>query len=266
MLRHFRRSFSSELEFITTHKGVSILSLNRPSTKNALGRQIVTDLLEHLQTLKYKSDARALILRSKVPGVFCVGADLKERVGMLPLEVTQFVDSLRLAFTQLEELPIPTIACIEGYALGGGLEMALACDMRISSSASVFGLPETSLAIIPGAGGTQRLPRIVGLARAKEMILTAQRYTPAQALQFNLVNEVTEDAFGRTLELAELISANGPIGVKMAKKAISLGFDSDIRTGLEIEKLAYAEVIPTEDRIEALMAFKEKRKPKFKGC
>jgi methylglutaconyl-CoA hydratase len=227
---------------------------------------MVTDLLRHLEGLKYDKSARVLVLNSAVPGVFCVGADLKERLEMQPEEVTQFVDSLRTSFTKLEQLPIPTIACIEGFALGGGLEIALACDMRIAARTSVLGLPETSLAIFPGAGGTQRLPRIVGLARAKEMIFTAQRYSAEQALQYNLVNEVVDEARARTQQLAQIIASNGPVGVRMAKKAIDLGFDSDLQSGLEIEKLCYAPLLNTEDRIEALKAFKEKRKPQFKGC
>lgn len=227
---------------------------------------MVTDLLRHLEGIKYDKSARVLVLNSAVPGVFCVGADLKERLVMHPEEVTQFVDSLRTSFTKLEQLPIPTIACIDGFALGGGLEIALACDMRIAARTSVFGFPETSLAIFPGAGGTQRLPRIVGIARAKEMIFTAQRYSAEQALQYNLVNEVVDDARVRTQQLAQIIASNGPVGVRMAKQAIDLGFDSDLQSGLEIEKLCYAQLLHTEDRIEALKAFKEKRKPQFKGC
>eukprot|EP00359_Climacostomum_virens_P006117 CAMPEP_0204910876 /NCGR_PEP_ID=MMETSP1397-20131031/9322_1 /ASSEMBLY_ACC=CAM_ASM_000891 /TAXON_ID=49980 /ORGANISM="Climacostomum Climacostomum virens, Strain Stock W-24" /LENGTH=262 /DNA_ID=CAMNT_0052081211 /DNA_START=14 /DNA_END=799 /DNA_ORIENTATION=+ len=261
MLRLCRRLFSQDLLF-SSKDGIATLTFNRPATKNALGKQMVADFLQHLHDLKYDQSARVLILNSSVPGFFCVGADLKERIEMQPEEVVKFVDSLRSSFTNLENLPIPTIACIEGFALGGGLEVALACDMRIASKTSTLGLPETALAIFPGAGGTQRLPRIVGLAKAKEMIFTAQRYTPDQAVQFNLINEAVDDARARTQELAELIASNGPVGVKMAKKAITLGFDADIQSGLEIEKLCYAQVLPTEDRMEALRAFKEKRKPK----
>ncbi|RUS70707.1 hypothetical protein EGW08_021527 [Elysia chlorotica] len=178
---------------------------------------------------------------------------------------------LRRAVTDLQNLPMPTIAAIDGAALGGGLEIALGCDMRVAASNAKIGLVETSLAIFPGAGGTQRLPRLVGPSVAKELIFTARRLNGWQALEKGVVNhcvdqnEAGDAAFHRSLELADEILPNGPIGVKMAKLAINHGMEVDIETGMAFEAAYYARVIPTEDRMEGLRAFKEKRKPKFKG-
>lgn len=239
--------------------------MQRHEAKNALGRVFMSEMAESIQDIATDASARAVILQSTVKNVFCAGADLKERAGMSAEEVAAFVVQLRSTFTALEDLAVPSIAVIEGYALGGGLEMALACDLRVASPGAVLGLVETSLAIIPGAGGTYRLPRLIGLPRAKEMILTAGRYTAAQCLEYGVLNQVHDKAQEAARALALSICQNGPVAVRMAKRAVDTSFGKDRVAGLSIEGLCYAQVIPTQDRVEALQAFKEKRKPKFIG-
>lgn len=166
---------------------------------------------------------------------------------------------------------MPIIAALDGVALGGGLEMALSCDLRVAADTTKMGLVETKLAIIPGAGGTQRLPRIVGPAMAKELIFTGRVIDGAEAFKLGLVNRVVaqnqegDAAYGKALELAKEILPQGPIALRMAKTAIDRGIEVDLDTGLTIEEFCYAQVIPTKDRLEGLMAFKEKRSPRYKG-
>ena len=182
-------------------------------------------------------------------------------------EVKRFIFKISNTFTAVENLNKPVIAAINGFALGGGLELALACDIRIAAEEARMGLTETSLAIIPGGGGTQRLPRIVGLARAKALILTARRITAEEALAIGLVNRVVpgDQLLNACRELAGEIAQNGPIAIQQAKFAINKGMDASLQVALNIESNAYWHCIPTEDRLEGLKAFKEKRKPNYKG-
>lgn len=253
--------------------GISCLCMNRGAKKNALGKEFTRQFQQEIDHVSQEDDGiRVLILRSLVPNIFCAGADLKERLAMSESEVPQMSQTYRQLFAQLHSLPFPTIAAIDGHALGGGLEMALACDLRIASSSARMGLVETSLAIIPGAGGTQRLPRIVGIARAKELIFTAKILDGHTAWKMGLVNEVVEQsargdaAYERTVEIARKIAANGPIGVRAAKEAINRGIEApDLHQGLEIEGECYQQVVSTTDRIEGLKAFVEKRTPRYRG-
>lgn len=220
-----------------------------------------------LDQLRFNSAVRAVVIRSGVPKAFCAGADLKERATMSKSEVAAFVHGLRSAFSGVASLPMPTIAAIEGAALGGGLELALACDFRVAGAEAQLGLPETALGIIPGAGGTQRLSRLIGPSKAKELIFTARKLTAADAFTFGVVNHVVAagSAYARSLDLARAILPQGPIAVRMAKEAIDKGVEVDIGSGLAIEQACYAQVIPTADRLEGLAAFKEKRRPVYKG-
>jgi methylglutaconyl-CoA hydratase len=170
-------------------------------------------------------------------------------------------------FTALEQLPMPVLAALEGAALGGGLELALACDLRVAGGAAKLGLPETSLAIIPGAGGTQRLPRLIGRARAKELIFTARRFGAEEALALGVVDRAVTagQALAAALDLARQILPNGPVALRAAKAAIDGGLDQDRAGGLLIEEACYARVLPTEDRLEGLAAFREKRPPVYRG-
>ena len=182
-------------------------------------------------------------------------------------QVRRFIFTIRNTFTAVEQVRVPVIAAINGFAFGGGMELALACDIRIASSNAVMGLTETSLAIIPGAGGTQRLPRIIGIAKAKELIFTARRIDAKTALDIGLVNRVVEpdQLHPASLEMAREIAKNGPIGVAQAKFAINNGTEASLGVALPLESKAYEVTIPTKDRLEALEAFAEKRKPVFKG-
>lgn len=220
-----------------------------------------------LDNVRFDTAVRAVVLRSAVPKAFCAGADLKERALMTKPEVAAFVHGLRTAFADLSSLPMPTIAAIEGSALGGGLEMAIACDFRIAGAEATLGLPETGLAIIPGAGGTQRLPRLIGVSKAKELTFTGRKLNSTAALSIGLVDYAVDagKAYDKALELAREILPNGPIAVRMAKEAINRGIEVDLDSGFAIERACYAQVIPTSDRLEGLQAFKEKRKPVYKG-
>lgn len=246
--------------------GISVLSLNRPRARNALSRRFLAEFNQSLERIKANSDTRVVVVKSEVDNVFCAGADLKERATMSPSEVLQFLDVLRKSFRRLETASVPTIAAIDGAALGGGLEMALCCDLRVAGSKAKIGLPETKLAIIPGAGGTQRLPRIVGKALAKELIFTGRVLDASQAARLGIVNAAVEtSAFEKALELAREIVPQGPIALQMAKIAIDGGLDRSLEDGLNFENQCYDQVIPTEDRLEGLRAFAEKRKPEYKG-
>jgi len=249
--------------------GITTLTLDRPKA-NALSRSLVAALRDATAALRAtpSGDLRCVILASANPRVFCAGADLKERATMDPEEVQAFVAELGLAFAEVEQLPVPTIAAMEGAALGGGLELALCCDLRLAASCATFGLPETALAIIPGAGGTQRLQRLVGVPRAKELIYTARRFGAEQAAAIGLVaGDVSEPggALEAALALGREICANGPVAVRAAKAAIDGGTGLSIGEGLAVEAGCYARVIPTVDRLEGLAAFREKRKPAYTG-
>lgn len=251
--------------------GIVVLGINRPKAMNAISRSLVVNMTAAIDAVKFDKNVRVIILRSHVKGAFCAGADLKERVQMSPAEVGPAVAKGRAVIGAWDSLPMPVIAAIDGVALGGGTEMALACDLRVASSTAKMGLTETRLAIIPGGGGTQRLTRIIGMAKAKELIYTARVISGEEAASIGMVNHCVEQneqgdaAYQRSLALAKEILPNGPIGIRMAKLAVNKGSEVDLASGLAIEEMCYAQVIPTEDRIEALMAFREKRKPVFKG-
>lgn len=251
--------------------GIVVLELNRPEAKNALNRNLTTDFFSAIDAVKYDKNVRVLIVRSMVPGIFCAGADLKERLKLTNQEVKEFVSKLRSLTNAVENLPMPVIAAMDGAALGGGFELALACDMRTASDNTKLGLVETKLAIIPGAGGTQRLPRLIGPSFAKELIFTAKILTGTEAMKMGLVNYTVKQnsegnaAYLKALDLAREIVPNGPVSLKLAKVAINAGLEVDIRSGNIIEEACYAQIIPTKDRVEGLVAFKEKRTPIYTG-
>jgi len=198
---------------------------------------------------------------------FCAGADLKERTTFDELQVKEFIFTIRNLFTSIEHLNKPVIAAINGVALGGGTELSLACDIRVAAMNASMGLTETRLAIIPGAGGTQRLPRLIGRGKAKELIFTGRRVDAREALQIGLVNQICdpESLLEECQKMAAMICETGPIAIEQAKYAINYGLETDLHTGLGIESNAYWVTIPTEDRLEGLAAFQEKRKPVYKG-
>jgi enoyl-CoA hydratase/carnithine racemase len=249
--------------------GVKILTINRPEALNCFNMALLELFGKTVAEIAFDREAKAVVITGTMEGknAFSTGADLKERAGMSPDEVRLYIQTIRNLFTAVEELPKPVIAAVNGYAFGGGLELALACDIRLASANAVVGLTETSLAIIPGAGGTQRLPRIVGMARAKELIFRARRISAQEGLEYGLFLEVLEPErlIDRAMEIAREIAANGPVALAQAKYAINKGVEVSLPVGLAIESNAYAVTIPTKDRIEGLTAFREKRKPVYTG-
>ena len=246
---------------------VAVLTLNRPKVMNSFNFELLMALAAAVADLRFNPDVRVVVITGSGERAFCAGADLKERASLSPLEVKRFIFTIRNLFTAVEQLNKPVIAAVNGVALGGGTELALACDIRIAADSASLGLTETRLAIIPGAGGTQRLPRLIGKGKAKELIFTGRRVTAAEALAMGLVNQVCppENLLDQCLEMAAMIGETGPIAIEQAKYAIDYGMETDLATGLAIESNAYWVTIPTEDRLEGLAAFREKRKPVYKG-
>lgn len=247
--------------------GISILTLNRPEVMNSFNFALLQALEEQIEALKFNTDIRVVVITGSGQKAFCAGADLKERTTYSELQVKTFIFTIRNLFTSIEHLNKPVIAAINGVALGGGTELSLACDIRVASMNSIMGLTETRLAIIPGAGGTQRLPRLIGRGKAKELIFTGRRVNAKEALQIGLVNQICqqESLLDECFKMAAMICEAGPIAIEQAKYAINYGLETDLQTGLGIESSAYWVTIPTEDRLEGLAAFREKRKPVYKG-
>jgi enoyl-CoA hydratase/carnithine racemase len=246
---------------------IGVMTLNRREVANAMSKSLLEELRKVLQIIDNDPTVHCVIITGAGEKAFCAGADLKERKGMSETQVIEAVKEIGETVTLVDKLRVPVIAAINGVAFGGGLELALACDIRIAAINAKMGLTETSLAIIPGAGGTQRLPRLIGLGQAKKLIYTASPITAEDALSIGLVEEIadTEPVFETALQMAKKIAANGPIALKQAKTAINNGMQTSLSTGLNIEHLAYKETIPTKDRLEGLQAFREKRKPAYKG-
>lgn len=245
----------------------AIVTLNRPEALNAFNYDTLDELQRVIEEIRTNREARVVIFTGAGEKAFSVGADLKERRTLSDEEVKRNIYKIGEVFTMADQLPQPTIAAINGFAFGGGMELALACDFRVAAAGTQMGLTETSLAIIPGAGGTQRLPRLVGQAKALELILTARRLKAEEALEYGLVTAVVkkESLLEECMKFAEMMLANGPVALQQAKYAVKQGMNGDLQTGLQIERKAYEVTIPTEDRLEALAAFNEKRKPNFKG-
>ncbi len=252
---------------VEKEQSICTIVLNRPEVYNSLNRELVASLHEVLDELTFDKSIRVVIVTGEGEKAFCAGADLKERRTMPPQEVVQFLHSLQSAFLKLERLPKPVIAAINGVAFGGGTELALACDLRVMARHAKMGLTETSLGIIPGGGGTQRLPRLIGKGKAKELIYTARHVGAEEALAIGLVNRVVEaeNLLAEARQLAEEIAQNAPLAVTQAKFAIDRGMDVDLETGLALETNAYQVLIPTKDRLEGLQAFQERRKPHYIG-
>lgn len=258
---------SDDLLPVEQRDQAAILTLNRPGVMNAFNFDLLRALRDRIDALRFDSDIRVIIITGAGEKAFCAGADLKERATLSPVQVKAFIFTIRNLFTAIEQLSKPVIAAVNGVALGGGTELALACDIRVASETATMGLTETRLAIIPGAGGTQRLPRLVGKGKAKELIFTGKRVDMAEALKIGLVNKVCEPSrlIDTCLEMAAMICETGPIAIEQAKYAINFGMETDLNTGLGIESNAYWVTIPTKDRLEGLAAFREKRKPVYKG-
>ncbi|GAA0417930.1 MAG: enoyl-CoA hydratase [Bacillota bacterium] len=258
---------STSLVNLDINNGVAMVTLNRPEAANAMSKKLLQELQATVHTIEQDPTVTCTVITGAGQKAFCAGADLKERSGMSNQEVIHAVEYIGKTVTMVENMSMPVISAINGVAFGGGLELALASDIRIAANHVNMGLTETSLAIIPGAGGTQRLPRLIGIGQAKRLIYSAQRINANEALAIGLVEEVVKSSelMNSALQLARAISKNGPIALKQAKTAINKGVQTDITTGLMLENLAYQQTIPTHDRLEGLQAFREKRTPNYKG-
>ncbi len=275
-MTHFLEDFPADipdlpelvkLERVAGAEHLVCLTISRPEVMNCLSFPTLKRLRSLFHELATDLSVRAIVITGSGDKAFCAGADLKERKSMAPGRVPLFVKNIRRTMDDLANLPQPTIGAINGVAFGGGTELLLACDLRVAAPNAQLGLTETSLAIIPGAGGTQRLPRLIGRARAKDLILTARRIDALEAERIGLVNRIApvgqlmETAF----EIARQIADNGPVAVRAAKAAIDQGCEQPLSEALETEARCYERTLPTADRLEALAAFAEKRKPRYEG-
>lgn len=258
------------LKFIEYHTEdfTAVLTINRPPV-NALNRELVSELgqvAEMIQSDAEQGEVRAAIITAKGK-YFCTGADLKERLDMPEEQVGPTVRNIGAAVNKIAKISVPTIAAIQGNAIGGGFEVALAADMRILVESAKVGLRETALAIIPGVGGTQRLTRLVGPSNAILWITTARLFSAQEALVQGAVNFVVTESelMPKAWEIASEIAKNGPLAVQQAKRAILRGLGKELEEGLEIEWECYQNIIPTQDRREGLEAFRNKREPKYIG-
>jgi len=246
---------------------VEIWTLDAEDTRNAISRAVLAEFEARVARVAAGHDVRVVIVTGAGDKAFCAGADLKERATMSEAEVRAFLGGLRRTLRALETSDAVYIAAINGSALGGGTELALACDLRIAAPAAELGLTEVRLGIIPGGGGTQRLPRLIGAGRAKDLILTGRRVNAAEAFAIGLVHRLAPE--GRLMEVAlgvaEQIAENAPLAVGAAKHAVDQGLDLDLEAALALELERYETVLRSEDRLEGLRAFAEKRRAVWKG-
>lgn len=247
---------------------VAVVTVDRPERLNALNTQSLQELLESFERLARDSSVRAIIVTGAGDRAFIAGADIAEMKDKGPSEALAFARLGQVVCSAIEAAPQPVIAAINGYALGGGCEIALACDIRLASETAVLGQPEVTLGVPPGWGGTQRLPRVIGPGLARELIYTGRRVGAQEALRIGLVNAVYPP--GELLERARALAAdivrNAPVAVRLSKEAIRRGLDVDLETGLALEAQAFALAFSTADQREGMSAFLEKRSPEFRGA
>lgn len=251
---------------------IAVIHMNDAQTRNSLSKDNVYALLDVLHGLQQDeaqgAPIRALVLKSNIANIFCAGANLKERQTMSRTQVESWLRVQRSLMDNLSDFPYPTIAALDGHALGGGLELALACDMRIVNEKAKVGLVETRLAIIPGAGGTQRLARLIGIGKAKEHIFVAEPVDGAEATRLGIANRMAtgqEGSYSMAIEIAQKICRRGPKALRLAKAAIDNGTQTSLDTGLDIEHAYYGQLLDSADRTEGMKAFTEKREPLYTG-
>lgn len=246
---------------------VAELVLDRPEAMNAVSTALARAIGEATTQLAADASVRAAVLTSSHPRAFCVGADLKERNALSEEELRAQRPLARAAYGGVLSLPMPVVAAVDGFALGGGFELALSCDMIVAGEGAVIGLPEVSVGVIPGGGGTQLLTRRVGWSRAASLVFTARRLGAAEAGSLGVVDEVVAagTARERALAVAAQIAANSPVGVRNAKRAMREGYDTDLRNGLDIEDECWAATAFSADRAEGVAAFVERRRPVWPG-
>lgn len=254
---------SHETLLIDVTDGVAVITLNRPEVRNAISKQVQTDLRAALSALREDENVGAVVLTGAGDRAFAAGADIAQ-LADYTLHTGLAAEMQRL-YDEVEAFDKPTIAAVNGYALGGGCELAMACDIRVAAPAAKFGLPETMLSVLPGAGGTQRLARLVGVGRAIELILTGRMIDAAEAWETGLVTSVASDPVSAAKETARQILARGPLAVRLAKLVVRTGMDADQRTGLVVERLAQALLYTSDDKREGAEAFLAKRPAEFTG-
>ncbi len=253
---------------VVRHGGhVAEVVLDRSGALNAVSTAFARDLSAAIAAVAGDRAVRAVVLSSADERAFCVGADLKERAGLSDDDLRAQRPVTRAAYRSVLDLPVPAVAAVHGFALGGGFELALACDLVVADETAVVGLPEVSVGVLPGGGGTQLLTRRIGWSRAADLIFTARRLDAASALALGCVDRVVPAGQARTaaLELATTIAGNSPVGVRAAKRAMRLGLDTDLAAGLDIEDEAWAVVAFSPDRAEGVRAFAERRRPQWPG-
>lgn len=246
---------------------IGILTINRPKALNALNIETLKDIQMGIQEVKDHQETKVLILTGAGEKAFVAGADIMEMKDMTSIEALNFSKLGHFTLKMIQDLDRPVIAAVNGFALGGGTEIALACDFIYASENARFGLPEVTLGIFPGFGGTQRLPRLIGKGKAKELILTGKMITAQEAFQMGIVNKVVPHAslMEETKKVANQIAANGAVGVRLAKMVVDAGFNMDLAEACSLESYAFSLGFTTEDQKEGMTAFIEKRKPNFKG-
>ena len=252
---------------LTIERGVATITLNRPQRLNALNRQMFRELEEAFGKVAVDSGARVLVITGAGDRAFAAGADIREFVEMDPVAALDFSRNAQRIFRTLETMPKPTIAAVNGFALGGGCELMMACDIAYAADTAQVGQPEITLGIIPGAGGTQRLARLVGKQKAKELMMTGDMIQAEEALRLGLVCKVVPAAELMTEvgRLCERILGKGDVALRMVKEAIEAGAQVDLPSGMEMEAKSWAVCFTTEDHAEGVRAFLEKRPPNFRG-
>ncbi len=248
--------------------GIFVITINRPKVLNALNSETVREIESAVAGIAQSPGARALLITGAGDRAFAAGADIRELRELTPLGAGAFSSAVHRAFRAIEASPVPAIAAVRGYCLGGGCELALSCDWIVAATDAVFGLPEVTLGVIPGAGGTQRLSRLVGPARALELVTTGRRIGAEEAEKIGLVNHVwpAADLMERALAMAGQIAANGPVAVRQAKRAVVHGQALDMESACVLESQLFAQCFATDDREEGMAAFAEKRSPRFRGA
>lgn len=259
-----------EFEFIIYERepgDIGILTVNRPKVLNALSWQTLRELRTFLENILPKENLRALIVTGAGDKAFVAGADITEMFNMKGIEFQEYVELAHNVYELIESDPSPCIAAINGYALGGGCALALACDIRIASEKAKLGFPEVKLGIFPGFGGTQRVTRILGLGRTKELVFTGEMIDAKEAERIGLVEKVVphDKVMEEAKQLAHTIAKRGPIAIRLAKTAINSGSEMDLKKALLLEKTLVSLCFNSEDRIEGMKAFLEKREPSFKS-
>jgi enoyl-CoA hydratase len=253
---------------VTVKEGIATITLNRPQQMNALNRQMFRELDVAFDQVASDPGARVVVITGSGDRAFAAGADIREFVGMGPVEALDFSRNAQRIYRKLETMAKPTIAAVNGFALGGGCELMMACDIAYAADTAKMGQPEINLGIIPGAGGTQRLSRLVGKQKAKELEMTGDMLSAQEALQIGLVCKVVPAAelTAEVQKLCAKILSKSDVALRMVKEAIEAGAQVDLASGTAIEAKAWSLCFTTEDHVEGTQAFLEKRKPNFKGC